>query len=76
MNNKFYYKNIEVKHHPNRKTVRKVLIKGGKGFKSVSHYHKKKHIGTIRKTLKNIEIQMIKIGKFIPGLFDSCNKKK
>ena len=73
MNNKFYYTNTEKKHHPGgKKTVRTVLINGGKGYK----YHRKKHMGTIRKTLKYAEIQMIKLGKFIPGLFDSCNKKK
>ena len=29
-------------------------------------------MGTVRKTLKHAEIQMIKLGKFIPGLFDNC----
>jgi len=78
-NNKFNYQNTEEKHHPLGKTVRKVFIKGGKGYKSISKYHRKKYIGTVRKTLKLAEIQMIKLGKFIPGLFKnckSCRKRK
>ena len=68
--NNFDYKNTEVKHYQSGgKVVRKVSITRGKGYKSVSKYHRKKHIGTVRKTLKKTEIQMIKLGKFIPGLF-------
>jgi len=78
--NKFHYNNIEVKQNQSGgKIVRKVSIKKGKGYKSISKYHRKKHIGTIRKTLKSNEIQMIKLGKFIPGLFNtckSCTKKR
>lgn len=69
----FDYRNVEVK--PDQfggKTVRKVHIKKGRGYKSISKYHKKKHTGTVRKTLKRAEIQMIKLGKFIPGLFKNC----
>jgi len=54
------------------KIVRKVSIKNGKGYKSISRYHKRKHAGTIKKNLKTAEIQMIKLGKFIPGLFNDC----
>lgn len=71
--NNFYYDNTEVK--PNQsggKIVHKVSIKKGKGYKSISKYHRKKHIGTVRKQLKHAEIQMIKLGKFIPGLFKNC----
>ena len=78
-NNNFNYQNTEEKHHHGGKTVRKVSIKGGKGYKSISKYHRKKHIGTVRKILKLAEIQMIKLGKFIPGLFKnckSCRKRK
>lgn len=66
------YKNTEVKHQFGGKVVRKVSIKNGKGYKSISKYHRKTHMGTVRKTLKRAEIQMIKLGKFIPGLFDNC----
>ena len=79
--NNFSYDNMEeVKNkQTGGKIVRKVSIKKGKGYKSISNYHKKKHIGTVRKTLKLGEIQMIKQGKFIPGLFKnckSCTKKR
>jgi hypothetical protein len=65
------------KHDDNgKKTVRKVLIRNGKGFKSVSHYHKGKHIHTKKKKLSSVEIGLIKIGKFIPGLFKDCGCNK
>jgi len=71
--NNFDYNNVEVKNiQSGGKIVRKVSIKRGKGYKSISTYHKKKHIGTTRKTLKTAEIHMIKLGKFIPGLFKNC----
>ena len=71
--NNFYYKNTEVKNTQfGGRIVRNVSIKRGKGYKSISKYHRKKHIGTVRKTLKPDEIQMIKLGKFIPGLFNNC----
>ena len=67
------YENTETKlYQHGGKLVRKVSIKKGKGYKSISKYHRKKHMGTVRKTLKHAEIQMIKLGKFIPGLFDNC----
>ena len=69
----FKYENIEqVNTQSGGRIVRKVSIKQGKGYKSISRYHKRKHTGTIKKTLKAAEIQMIKIGKFIPGLFNNC----
>jgi len=64
------YNNVEVMHNQTGgKIVRKVSIKNGKGYKSISRYHKKRHTGTIRKSLKKAEIKLIKLGKFIPGLF-------
>ena len=71
--NNFYYDNTEVKNiQSGGKIVRKVSIKRGKGYKSISTYNKKKHTGTVRKALKTGEMQMIKLGKFIPGLFKNC----
>lgn len=70
--NKFNYNNVEVVNQFGGKVVRKVSIKNGKGYKSISKYHKRKHRGTVRKLLKPVEIQMIKLGKFIPGLFKNC----
>ena len=59
-----------------KKMVRKVTIKNNKGYKSVSKYYKGKHIKTNKKPLNYVEISMIKIGKFIPGLFGDCSCKK
>ena len=69
----FCYKNTEIKMCENgKKILRKVSIRNGKGYKSVSIYHKKRHGGTVRKKLKNSEIHMIKTRKFIHGLFKNC----
>ena len=69
----FCYKNLEVKMCENgKKILRKVSIRNGKGYKSVTIYHKKRHGGTVRKNLKNSEIYMIKTRKFIRGLFKNC----
>ena len=72
--NKFDYENTELVKNKQSggKIVRNVTIKNGKGYKSISRYHRKKHIGTVRKKLKTGEIRMIKLGKFIPGLFKNC----
>ena len=42
------------------KTVRKVFIKNGKGYKSVSHYKHRKHNGTVKKQLCSEHIKLIK----------------
>jgi hypothetical protein len=71
--NDFNYTNTEKKLNQfGGKVIRKVSIKNGKGYKSISKYHKTKHTGTIRKPLKPSEIKMIKQCKFIPGLFKNC----
>jgi len=71
------YKNVEVKHTQNGgKIVRKVSIKNGKGYKSVTKYHKGKKIGTTKKPIHKYHINLIKIGKFIQGLFSDCACKK
>ena len=73
----FNYQNKEVKiHKGGQKTVRKVSIKNGKGYKSVTKYHKGKKIGTSKKPIHHSHIGLIKIGKFIPGLFTDCNCTK
>ena len=72
--NKFNYENVEVKTQSGgKKIIRKVTIKNGKGYKSVTKYHKGKKQGTIKKLIDNTQIQFIKMGKFIPGLFKDCN---
>ena len=74
-----HYENVEVKKTMNGgKIVRKVSIKNGKGFKSVTKYHKGRKVGTSKKPIHKSHVNMILMGKFIPGLFSDCgcNKKK
>lgn len=71
----FNYFNTETKIQSGGKTIRKVHIRNGKGYKSVTKYYKGKRIGTIKKPIHKEHINLIKIGKFIPGLFLDCNCK-
>lgn len=52
--------------------MRKVVIKGGKGYKSVSRKQHGRKNRTIKRLLKQDEIADIKRGKFIGGLFTDC----
>jgi hypothetical protein len=72
----FNYENIEVKKMSGGKIVRKVSIKNGRGYKSVTKYNKGKKHSTIKKPLHDQHIHLIKKGKFIPGLFSDCNNCK
>jgi hypothetical protein len=67
-----YYHNKETKMHPGGKTVREVLIKGGKGHKSVTRYAGGRKISTVRKPIVRAHIILIQTGKFVPGLFKDC----
>jgi hypothetical protein len=70
------YHNHEVKHTPSGgKIVRKVSIKNGKGYKSVTKYHKGKKIYSVKKPIHKSHVDLIAVGKFIPGLFSDCCKK-
>jgi len=71
----FNYENTETKVQTGGKIVRKVTIKRGKGYKSVTKYHKGKKISTFRKPVHKNHVSLIKIGKFIPGFFSDCCKK-
>lgn len=69
-----HYENTEVrKMHGGRKIVRKVSIKRGKGFKSITRYHRGKHLGTVKKTLPPHQVRLILVRKFVPNLFSDCN---
>ena len=71
-----HYQNTEIKHKSTgEKIVRKVSIKNGKGFKSVTMYDKGKKIKTLKKPIHKSHIELIVIGKFIPGLFSDCRCK-
>jgi hypothetical protein len=71
----FNYENTEIKKQMGGKIVRKVSIKNGKGFKSVIKYNKGKKTRKIKKPLHKHHIELIKKGKFIPGLFNDCKNK-
>lgn len=69
----FNYQNTELKTQSGgKKVVRKVTVKRGKGYKSITNYFNGKKIYSIKKKLKTPEILKIKMGKFIPGLFADC----
>jgi hypothetical protein len=68
----FNYSNTQTHQTGGKKTVRKVLIKSGKGHKSVKYYKRGKLVSTVKRGLNPIEVSFIKIGKFIPGLFKDC----
>jgi hypothetical protein len=71
------YQNTEVKYTSGGgKIVRKVSIKNGKGYKSVTKYNKGRKVGTAKKPLHKDDISLIQIGKFIPGLFSDCKCNK
>jgi hypothetical protein len=71
--NNFNYENTETKSQSGgKKIIRKVYIKNGKGYKSITKYHKGKKTGSSRKPIHKTHINSIKIGKFIPGLFSDC----
>lgn len=72
MNKKFHFTSTQKHQHGRKKTVRHVSIKNGKGHKKVSHYNGNKLAGTVKKSLKKTEMEMIRFGKFIPGLFRDC----
>ena len=73
---KFNYENTEVKKgQSGGKIVRKVSIKKGRGYKSVTKYHKGKRIHTVKKPIHKSHIRTIMCGTFIPGLFSDCKCK-
>jgi hypothetical protein len=72
----YYYQNKEVIKKGGKKTVRLVSIQGGKGHKSVCHYHHGKHKKTYKKRICKEDMEMIKKGKFVSGLFEDCQPKK
>ena len=68
---KFHYHNTEKRVHNGKHITRKVMIKGGKGYKSVTMKRGKRN-HTVKRLLKDREICKIKNGKFIKGLFKDC----
>ena len=66
------YHNSEIFFQEGGKTVRKVIIKRGRGYKSVTKYRKGKKVSTVRKPIHKEHIEQIRMHKFIPGLFSNC----
>ena len=73
---KFNYSNTQIHQSGGKKTVRRVLVKKGKGHKSVKYYKSGKLVSTVKRGLKPVEVAFIKMGKFIPGLFKDCGCNK
>jgi hypothetical protein len=68
----FNYENTEIQTQTGGKLVRKVSIKKGKGYKSVTKYRNGKKVSTVKKPIHVDHINLIKQRKFIPGLFLDC----
>lgn len=66
---------VNTQHHQmgGKKTTRKVIIKNNTGYKSVCTYKNGRKCHNKKKHLSKSEIQMIKMGKFIPGLFSDVS---
>lgn len=72
-----HYENMETKKlKGGKKVVRKVSIKNGKGFKSVTKYHRGRKVSSVRKPIHKMHVQLILVGKFVPGLFSDCSEGK
>ena len=71
-NNLFNYENIETKQIGGTKIIRKVSVKRGKGYKSITKYRRGKKISSVKKPIHSGDMNMIKGGKFITGLFKDC----
>lgn len=72
----FKYSNVQHHMHGGKKMTHKVHIKNGKGYKSVSHFKHGRKVHHSRKALSYDEMGLIKIGKFIPGLFKDVSSSK
>jgi hypothetical protein len=74
--NGFGYNNTQTVYQKGGKVVRTVTIKRGRGYKSITKYHKGKKLYTVKKPIHKNDIELIKKGKFIPGLFKDCKNCK
>lgn len=69
---KFNYDNTETKQIGGLKIVRKVSIKRGKGYKSITKYRRGNKISSVKKPIHEKHLRMIKSKTFISGLFEDC----
>jgi hypothetical protein len=72
----FNYENTETKVQQGGKIIRKVSIKKGRGYKSITKYRKGRKVSTVKKPIHRHHIKMIQNGIFIPGLFSDCKNCK
>jgi hypothetical protein len=72
----FSYVNSQMSMTGGKKITRKVIIKNGKGYKSLCSYKNGKKCHNNKKSLSKLEIQMIEMGKFIPNLFSDIKRKR
>jgi len=71
--NSSHYKNTETKIlGGGKKIVRKVTIKNGKGYKSITEYQNGKKKYSVRKKIQPNDVENIINGKFVIGLFKEC----
>lgn len=69
----YAYSNVEIKMLPNgRKTVRKVYVKNGKGYKTVTKYRRGRKLSSVKRKIHVDHIDRIKKCQFVPGLFADC----
>jgi hypothetical protein len=71
---KFHYHNTEKHIHGKQHIIRRVSIKNGKGYKSVTIMKGGGKRRTTKRKLHPNEIEHIKNRKFIQGLFSDCKK--
>ena len=69
MQKKFHYHNTEKHIHGGKHIIRKVTIKNGKGYKSITTMKKGGKKRTTKRRLDIDEMTKIKNRKFIKGLF-------
>ena len=87
--NQFSYENTETKvigeknegihggmYGGKKRIVRKVSIKNGKGYKSVTVKRSGRKAKTVKRRICREEINQIRNGVFIPGLFHDCKPNK
>jgi hypothetical protein len=72
MTTRFNYDNTDITQTGGEKIVRKVSIRNGKGYKSVTKYYKGKKVGSVKKPIRSTHIMRIRSRKFIPRLFSDC----
>lgn len=63
----YKYSNIQSKQSGGKRITHKVYIQNNKGYKSISHYSKGKHVRTIKKPISKSHIQMIKRKNLLKG---------